>query len=94
MAPSLLALAAVGGMSLVTAGIYAFDKHRARRGGRRVPEKRLLLLALLAGAPGAWWAMRTVRHKTQHARFRILVPLLAVAWIVVLGWLAWRDLRA
>ena len=93
MHPSLLALAVVLAMSVVTAGVYAWDKHRARRGGRRVSEKRLLWLAVLAGAPGAWWAMRTVRHKTKHTRFRLLVPALALLQLGLLAWLGWRDLR-
>ena len=94
MPPSLLALAVLVLMSLLTAGIFVWDKRRARSGGRRVPEARLLLFALLGGAPGAYWAMRTVRHKTKHLRFRLLVPLLALAQFALLGWLAARDLQS
>ena len=91
MPPSLLYLAALLLMSLLTAGVYVWDKRRARKGGRRVPEARLLLLALLGGAMGAYWAMRTVRHKTKHWRFRILVPVLALAQLFVFGWLLARE---
>ena len=52
---------------------------------RRVPEKNLLLLALLGGGIGAWLAMELFRHKTQHRSFRICVPLFTLLWIVVVG---------
>ena len=91
MPPSLLYLAALVLMSLITAGVYAWDKRRARKGGRRVPEARLLGLALLGGAMGAYWAMRTVRHKTKHWRFRVLVPLLAIVQLAILGSLWYRE---
>lgn len=90
MPPALIYLAVLVLMSLVTAGVYAWDKRRARQGGRRVPEARLLLLTLLGGAMGAYWAMRTVRHKTKHWRFRILVPLLAIVQLAIFGSLLWR----
>lgn len=60
----------------------ALDKKASRtRGKRRTPERRLLGLALVGGAPGIWLAMHRLRHKTKHARFRILVPAAAVLWL-------------
>ena len=94
MPPSLLLLAALAVMSVVAAATFAWDKRRARAGARRVPEARLLGLALCGGGCGAWWAMQRVRHKTRHLRFRLLVPLFALAQLALLAWLAWRDLRA
>ncbi len=76
------------------AAVYALDKYRAARGGRRVSEKTLLTLALTMGAPGALLAMRVARHKTRKPRFYITVPLLAalqVAAVSVGAWAAvWR----
>lgn len=58
--------------------VFGWDKWRARRRGRRVPERRLLLLAFLLGAPGAWLGVRTFRHKTGKMAF--------LAWLrVALG---------
>ena len=55
-------------INVVTAIAYAWDKTQARRGGRRVPEKRLFLLNFLGGFGGAWLAFFGMRHKSSTAR--------------------------
>ena len=75
-------------MSLVTFFVYAHDKRQAKRGGWRVKEKTLILLALLLGAPGAFFAMRMLRHKTLHAKFTVTVPLALVFQLALLGFVA------
>lgn len=62
---------------------YGIDKQRAKRDVWRIPEAILLLLAFLGGALGAFVGMRVFRHKTKHRKFRFLVPLLLVLWIVI-----------
>ena len=56
--------------------VYAADKRRAVKEKWRIPEKTLLLLALFFGATGAFAGMRVFRHKTQHKKFTVGVPLL------------------
>ena len=51
----------------------------------RLPERNLLLLAIVGGGVGAWLGMEVFRHKTQHRSFRICVPLFTLIWIVVIG---------
>jgi len=62
------------------------DKRKARNGQYRTPEATLLAIAFLGGAPGTFIAMQIVRHKTQKAKFQLLVPLAillhATAWIL------------
>ena len=79
--------AALGAMNLITFIVYAYDKRIARqnRGKRRVPERTLLLLAFFGGFLGAALGMALCRHKTKHTKFRILVPLAAVLWVLGLG---------
>lgn len=52
----------------------ALDKHKARHGHFRVPEKTLFLLCALGGCPGVYLTMRRCRHKTQHKRFMWGIP--------------------
>ncbi|HHT63233.1 MAG: DUF1294 domain-containing protein [Bacillota bacterium] len=46
-----------------------WDKHQARRKGKRISEKTLLLLALGGGFVGAYGGMKVFRHKTRHRYF-------------------------
>ena len=55
--------------TVVTAGAFAYDKRTARRGGWRVPERRLQLLTFVGGGVGALLAMVVLRHKTRHRSF-------------------------
>lgn len=65
--------------------MFGFDKLKAKRKERRVPEKRLFLIAAIGGAAGAWIGMRSFRHKTQHLSFTIGVPALLAVNIVCIG---------
>ncbi|AOV17658.1 hypothetical protein BJI67_11835 [Acidihalobacter aeolianus] len=66
--------------------LYAKDKAAARKNRRRTPEKRLHLLALVGGWPGAWVAQQLLRHKSRKPEFR------AIFWVTVVlncGAFAW-----
>ena len=78
--------AALGLINIVTLIVYAADKRiaQARKGGRRVPERTLLLLSFAGGCVGALLGMFVCRHKTRHIRFLILVPLSALLWAAAL----------
>ena len=49
----------------------------------RLPERNLLLLAIVGGGIGAWVGMEVFRHKTKHRSFRICVPLFTCLWLVI-----------
>ena len=68
-------------MSLLTGALYALDKSRAIARRRRIPERTLLLLGFLGGAPGALLAMLLCRHKTRLWYFWA-VNLAALCWII------------
>ena len=76
----------VGALSLVTFGIYGYDKAQAQGGGPRVPEAVLHLLGALGGTPGAFVAMRLFRHKTSKPRFQAIFWIIAAAQVGVLTW--------
>lgn len=69
-------------INVITFLVYGEDKRRARKNKWRIPEKTLLLLALLGGAPGALAGMQVFRHKTRKNLFRIGVPCILVLQIV------------
>lgn len=76
-------------MSFVTFIAYGFDKRRAIKGGRRVPERTLHILAFLGGWPGAIFGQRHFRHKTQKLPFQILFWAVFVLHVAVFGSLAY-----
>lgn len=78
-------LALLLAMSIVTILVYWWDKRHAQTGGRRVPEKVLHLLTLCGGWPGAFWAQRRLRHKTQKVKFLTVFWLLVVVHLAVVG---------
>ena len=87
MGISYIILAVLGLMSVVAFCAFGIDKYKARHDGWRIPEKTLLLIALLGGAIGAFAGMKAFHHKTLHKKFSILVPLFALAQIAAVFWL-------
>lgn len=71
-------------INVITAIAYAWDKTQARRGGRRVPERRLFLLNFLGGFGGAWLVFIGMHHKTLHRSFWVVQSLATIAWAVFL----------
>ena len=76
----LLILAAV---NLLAFALYGIDKLKAKKGAWRIPESTLLLVAFLGGSLGALLGMELFRHKTKHAKFRVLVPLFLILHIAL-----------
>jgi len=74
-------------INLLAYGVYWLDKRRARTGGRRVPERELLLWAAVGGSLGSWLAMRRFRHKTRKTSVRAAFFAIVVAQILGLYWL-------
>lgn len=94
-----LGLAGLGGVPWVAAylatinaatlALYAWDKHRAVRGRRRVPELALLAIALAGGTPAAALAMTTLRHKTRKPAFlAAFAGVVAVQGAALVLWLS------
>ena len=70
-------------ISLIACVITVYDKIASKRLPRhRTPEKTLFLLSVLGGSVALYATMQLIRHKTQHKRFMIGIPLIIVAQIV------------
>ncbi len=76
-------LAALLLMNLLAFALYGTDKLKAKKGAWRIPEATLLLVAFLGGSLGALLGMELFRHKTKHAKFKVLVPLFLVLHIAL-----------
>lgn len=76
-------VAYLAAVNLAAFAAFALDKHRARTGGWRIPERRLLGLAAAGGGAGAAVAQRLLRHKTSKEPFasqlRLILAVQAVA---------------
>ncbi len=75
-------------VNLLALALCSLDKARARAGGWRIPERTLLGLCALGGAPLFWVGMRIFHHKTKHRRFAVGVPVMALVWIGLAVWIA------
>ena len=78
-------------ISLVAVIVTVVDKKAAKiRGARRVPERTLLLLSALGGSVAMFVAMKWIRHKTQHVKFMLGIPLIIIAQVLLLYYLIFR----
>lgn len=74
--------------------IMMLDKRKAIRRRRRVPEKKLFLIALLFGSVGMLVGMYLFHHKTRHKSFVIGIPAILVAQLLFLSFLfTWNNQR-
>jgi uncharacterized membrane protein YsdA (DUF1294 family) len=64
--------------------VFGVDKLQSKRGGWRVPESRLLLLAFF-GPFGAYAGMLLFRHKIRKIKF-LLVPIFLVIQVVLIAY--------
>ena len=68
-------------INLIAFTLYGIDKKRAIRKEYRISERVLLWMARLGGGIGCWLGIKVFRHKTKHAKFRIVVPLWLLIWM-------------
>lgn len=71
-------------MGLIGMFMTFADKQFSIRKKWRIPEKILLLQGFFGGAIGMYIAMHFIRHKTQHKKFMIGLPLMIVFHIIII----------
>lgn len=69
--------------NVFTFALYGKDKRKAQEKQWRISENLLITCAFLMGGVGAYAGMCFYRHKTQHIKFKLLVPLAIVANLVM-----------
>lgn len=73
-----------GAVWLISVILTIADKLQAKHGGRRVPERTLIILGLIGGALPMYLTMRAIRHKTLHKKFMIGLPAIMILHILLL----------
>jgi len=61
--------------NIITFAMYGIDKRKAQKKKWRISESTLILCAFLMGGAGALGGMSVFRHKTNHLKFKLLVPI-------------------
>lgn len=69
-------------LNLLTFIIYGIDKLKAKNAKWRISEATLILLAVIGGSIGAWLGLQVWRHKTQHKKFYIGIPVIIIMQVV------------
>ncbi|MEE4455009.1 DUF1294 domain-containing protein [Novosphingobium resinovorum] len=89
MNPAEAGLVALAVLNVIAFAAFGFDKSRARRGGGRVSERTLLLLAAAGGTPGAYAGRSAFAHKTRKASFFLRLHAVAAAQVMALALLVY-----
>lgn len=58
----------------------------------RVPEAQLMLISALGGSVGMFLTMQTIRHKTQHPKFMIGIPVIMIFQLALAAYIIWLRL--
>ncbi len=80
----LIYILVINALSFLTVGV---DKLKAKRRKWRIPESRFFIFGLLGGASGVYLGMQLFRHKTQHRKFTIGIPVLIILNVICLYYL-------
>lgn len=69
-------------INIISLVAYAMDKHKAKKKKWRIPERSLLLAALLGGSVGALIGVFGLRHKSRHLKFVLGVPIIFALHVI------------
>ena len=63
------------------------DKIKAKKNRWRIPERTLILTAVIGGSIGSLAGMYLFRHKTLHPKFTMCIPVILALQVVAVIWL-------
>ncbi len=75
-------------VSTLSAFIFASDKHKARKGRRRIPEKKLHFLEFIGGVFGILPVMYFIRHKNRKSTYYIYTWIAFIFWLFALYYIS------
>ena len=76
------------GVNIACFILMGFDKGAAKAGSLRVPEPVIYVLGALGGTPGILLSANIFRHKTQKARFNLILFSILFAQIFIAGYVS------
>jgi uncharacterized membrane protein YsdA (DUF1294 family) len=76
--------------TIVTFGMYGYDKAQAKRDGLRVPELVLHACALAGGFLGGWAGRLVFHHKTLHRSFTVVLVISTVLYAALFAYWLWK----
>lgn len=82
------------GINAIAFVIYGIDKLKAKKGKWRIPERTLLLLAIIGGSIGAWLGIKVWHHKTLHKKFKYGIPLIVIMQIAIVIYIFRENIQA
>lgn len=74
-------------INLIGLIIMFIDKRKAIKGTWRIPEKSLLIVAMLGGSIGTMIGMYWFRHKTKKLKFTLGFPIILITEIILIMYL-------
>ena len=84
----------IGVLSVLTYGLFVYDKQCAQQGQWRVPEATLFWVSLAGGWPGGLYAQWSIRHKNRKPGFQSIFWLMVLANVAITAfWFmpAWSE---
>lgn len=70
-------------INIISFIIFGFDKRQAINKKRRISENKLIMFSLLGGVFGSYLGMKIFHHKTKKIKFKIIIPLIMIIWIII-----------
>ena len=71
-------------INLIGYAIMFIDKHKAKKGSWRIPEKTIFIVTAIGGGIGTIVGMYQFRHKTKKPLFKFGLPFLLILDIAVI----------
>lgn len=68
--------------------LVSLDKYKAKNKLWRIPERSFFILSILGGSIGVYVGLFLFKHKTRHWYFMVIIPLIILAQIVFIYYLA------
>lgn len=74
-------------INLIAIILMKKDKAYAQMGERRIRESTLLIVAIVGGSFGMYYAMFKYKHKTLHNKFSMGIPVIIVIQLAYISYL-------